>query len=225
MTTLKMNTQLKIFSLLIIFSFIAACSPQVSTVEPVPSITHTSSIKEAKPTSSDIPEPTGTQEPIITSEPLRLFLPEPLPFGIINSDIPFVYKRSYYSNTLWFGHTSQAPQGEILHTTDWVYALAAPFPTIIDDLSSEEFQDLWHGGWEWGEFSSLNVQFNQLSEDEFEQLRAELLSKLPFRVLYVPKTIAGLMKNSWGYPDETLVKIARLAGSTPNCLANTGRKG
>jgi len=207
MTSQKMNALLKVFSLLIIFSLAAACSPQVSTVEPVPSMIHTSSIEEAKPTSTDIPEPTGTQEPIITSEPLRLFLPEPLPSGIINSDIPFVYKRSYYSNTLWFGHTSQSPQGEILHTTDWVYALAAPFPTIIDDLSSEEFQDLWHGGWEWGEFSSLNVQFNQLSEDEFEQLRAELLSKLPFRVLYVPETIAGLMKNSWGYPDETLVKI------------------
>ena len=207
MPTLKNNAFLKVLSLLIIFSFIAACSAQVSTVEPLPSITHTSSIEEAKSTSTHIPEPTGTPEPTITPELLRLFLPEPLPSGIINSDIPIAYKRNYRSNTLWFGHESQAPQGEILHTTDWVYALVAPFPTIMDDLSSEDFQDLWFGGWEWDEFSSLNVQFNQLSEDEYEQLRAELLSELPFSRLYVPETIAGVMRNFWGYPDETLVKI------------------
>jgi len=208
MTALKNNAFLKVLSLLIIFSLAAACSLQVSTVEPLPSMTQTLSAEEAKPTSTDIPELTGTLEPTKTSEPLNLFLPEPIPSGIINSEFPITYKRSYQSNTLWFGHTSQAPQGEILHTTDWIYALAAPFPTIIDDLSSEDFQDLWFGGWDWQDFSSSsNISIATISEDEYERLRAELLSMLPFKVLYVPETIAGVMKNRWGYPDETLVKI------------------
>jgi len=207
MTALKNYAFFKALSLLIIFSLIAACSAQVSTTPPLPSMTQTSSIQESKPTSTDIPEPTGTPQPTNTSEPLRLFLPEPLPSGIINSELPFTYKRSYDSNTLWFGHESQAPQGEILHTTDWFYALAAPFPTIIDDLSSEDFQDLWFGGWDWQDFlSSSNISIATISEDEFEQLRAELLSKLPFRVLYVPETIAGGMRNMWGWPSGTLVK-------------------
>ena len=194
--------------LLIIIVLTTSCQPGVETTISSSIETQTSSVEILDPASIQTPEPIPTQQPTSTQPPLALFLPEPLPEGMIIDDIPATYKRTYHSNTLWFGPALQAPQGEILHTTNWVYALAAPFPTIIDDLSSEDFQDLWYGGWDWQDFLfSSNISIATLSEDEYEQLRAELLSELPFRVLYVPETIAGVMRNIWGYPDGTLVKI------------------
>jgi hypothetical protein len=176
------------------------------------------------PTSTHTTEPTQTQAPSATQDPLELFLPEPIPDGLINSHIPITHKRNYHSNTLWFGPAIQAPDGEILQTSNWVYALAAPFPTIIDDLSSKEFQDLWFGGWNWEDFlSSSNVQIATISEEEFQQLRSDLLEILPFKKLYVPETIAGIMRNMWGYPDGTLVKIVETRPGGPlggECLGD-----
>jgi len=194
--------------LLSLFVLTTACQPVIETSVPPPIESRTSSVEDIDPTLTQTPEPTLTQEPTPTQDPLEMFLPEPLPDGMINGDIPITYKRNYHSNTLWFGPASQAPQGEILHTSNWVYALAAPFPTIIDDLSSEEFQVLWFGGWDWEDFlSSSNIQIATISEEEFQQLRSELLDRLPFRNLYIPETIAGVMRNMLGHPDGTLVKI------------------
>jgi len=206
--TKKMYEHKLLLLLLILFVLTTACQPQVEPNAPQPLATQTLSIEVVDPTSTHTAEPTLTQAPSATQEPLELFLPEPLPNGMISSDIPITYKKSFHSNTLWFGPEIQAPQGEILHTSNWVYALVAPFPTIIDDLSSEEFQELWFGGWDWEDFlSSSNIQIATLSDEEFQQLRSDLLDRLPFRKLYVPETIAGVMRIMWGYPDGTLVKI------------------
>jgi poly-gamma-glutamate synthesis protein (capsule biosynthesis protein) len=204
----KMYEHKLLLLLLILFFLTTACQPQVETNPSQPLTTQTTPIGVVDPTATHTTEPTQTQAPSATQDPLELFLPEPIPDGLINSHIPITHKRNYHSNTLWFGPAIQAPDGEILQTSNWVYALAAPFPTIIDDLSSKEFQDLWFGGWNWEDFlSSSNVQIATISEEEFQQLRSDLLEILPFKKLYVPETIAGIMRNMWGYPDGTLVKI------------------
>ena len=204
--TKKMYEHKLLLLLLILFVLTTACQPQVETNPPLLSATQTSSVEDFDPTSTHTPGPTLTQELTPTQEPLSLFLPEPLPEGMIIDDFPTTVKRSYLSNTLWFGPALQAPQGEILHTSNWVYALAAPFPTILDDLSSEDFQDLWFGGWNFENFiSSTNIRIDVTSDEEFQQLRSDMLERLPFKKLYVPKTIAGVMQNLWGYPDGYLV--------------------
>jgi poly-gamma-glutamate synthesis protein (capsule biosynthesis protein) len=193
---------------LIIFGLTTACEPNVATNTPSTPKAQTPSVEVVKPTSTHTSKPTLTQAPSATQEPLALFLPEPLPDGMISGDIPNTYKKSFHSNTLWFGTEIQAPQGEILHTTNWVYALAAPFPTILDDLSTEDFQDLWFGGWNYKNFlSSTNLRIHLTSDEEFQQLRSDLLEILPFKKLYVPETIIGVMEALWGYPDGYLVKI------------------
>jgi len=131
----------------------------------------------------------GTTAPTITSttpsaavisEPLMLFLPEPLPIGILNNDLPITYKQSLSSNsTLWFGVLQSAPQGEVLHTSTWVYALVAPFPTLLDNITMDEFSKLW---------------FGQIDNPAISTTK-----------LYVPKAIAKTLESEWGYRDQSTV--------------------
>jgi poly-gamma-glutamate synthesis protein (capsule biosynthesis protein) len=204
----KMYEHKLLLLLLILFFLTTACQPQVETNPSQPLTTQTTPIGVVDPTSTHTTEPSQIQAPSATQEPLELFLPEPIPDGLINSHIPITHKRNYHPNTLWFGPAIQAPDGEILQTSNWVYALAAPFPTIIDDLSSEDFQDLWFGGWNYKNFySSTNIRIHLTSDEEFQQLRSDLLEILPFKKLYVPETIIGVMEALWGYPDGYLVEI------------------
>jgi poly-gamma-glutamate synthesis protein (capsule biosynthesis protein) len=81
---------------------------------------------------------------------------------------------------LWFGPADAASAGEVLGESTWVYALAAPFPTLVDDLSLSELQAYWLGKPE----GAL---------DEVAQL-------------YVPGTLVHALGERWGTPDETWVQ-------------------
>ena len=199
----KVYTHIFSIVLLTLFIFMTACQPQLETNAPPPLGTQTSSAEAVDPASTYTPEPTPTREVNATQEPLALFLLEPLPDGMINGNTPISNKINQNSNTLWFGPAIQAPQGEILHTSNWVYALAAPFPTVIDNLSMDQFQKIWHGEWL---TSSIETPINILSVDEFQQLRSELIDNRPFSKLYVPDAIVGVLEKIWGVPDANLIK-------------------
>jgi poly-gamma-glutamate synthesis protein (capsule biosynthesis protein) len=167
--------------LLTLLGLTTACMPQEPINAPVP--TEIALLPGGTPetTSTLLPEPTPISESTDTALPLTLFLAEFSPTGMITDFVPTAYKRSNESdNTLWFGPIQQAPQGDILQNATWVYALVAPFPTILDDISSEQFQQLW---------------FGQLNEPDFS-----------VNALYVPDTIAKILKEEWGVPDGTLLK-------------------
>lgn len=176
----KISIHKLLLLILLLFTFTSACQPGVETNAPLTSETQAPSIDPVEATSTHTPEPTLTLEPTATQDPLSLFLPVPIPKGLISSKISISYKRNSTSNTLWFGPAVQAPQGEILHTSNWIYALAAPFPTLIDNISENEFQQLWLG---------------QLDK-----------STLSLNMLYIPKAIIGILVDLWGEPDGTVVK-------------------
>jgi poly-gamma-glutamate synthesis protein (capsule biosynthesis protein) len=111
-----------------------------------------------------------------------VFLNEPPPEGMINNDIPLTTKQSYSSdNTLWFGAAGEAPEGEILQSSSWIYALAAPFPTILDDISMAALNLLWFGQ----------------PEANTPPITA---SKL-----YVPESIGQVLEREWGYRDQQTI--------------------
>lgn len=131
--------------------------------------------------STTTPAMTSTTVPAtIAPEPLMLFLPGSIPNGILNIDLPITHKQSLSSNsTLWFGVLQSAPQGEVLHTSTWVYALAAPFPTLLDNITMDEFSQLWFGRSENPAISATK--------------------------LYVSQAIAKTLESEWGYRDQSTV--------------------
>jgi poly-gamma-glutamate synthesis protein (capsule biosynthesis protein) len=81
---------------------------------------------------------------------------------------------------LWFGPEVDAPAGEILGTATWVYALAAPFPTLADEISLSDLQATWLGN------------------------RIGVLETVS--TLYVPEALAQVLADRWGNPDEDWVQ-------------------
>lgn len=75
-----------------------------------------------------------------------IFLSQSLP-GELTSEAHFGFAAisDDPESTYWFGPEFQAPDGEILYTSAWVYALAAPFPTLIDSISLDKLRDFWQG--------------------------------------------------------------------------------
>ncbi len=180
-----------ILVLLIVLGFAAGCTPENTST---PTEILPTAVTTSEPASTPTSEPTAasTTETTKTPQPLILFLDEPIPNGIINSDIPQTYQRSYFSdNTLWFGPSDLAPQGEVLHTTAWIYALAAPFNTIIDDITFEELQMFWRGVVDNPDIST--------------------------RSLYIPETIKGPLEYLWGIRDGSIVKAVETIPD-PNTL-------
>ncbi len=106
-----------------------------------------------------------------------LYIAEPLPQGILSTqDLSNITLSDSPQASLWFGLAEDAPAGEILHTSEWVYALAAPFPTLRDDVSSADLQSLWQG--------SPASDFTSPSR------------------LYVPDELAASLSAAWGAPSD-----------------------
>lgn len=78
-------------------------------------------------------------------------MPSPTPMLYISPSVPSVLRAEASG---WNVLATDDPQsaGITLDLTEieegsslWVYALVAPFPTITDDISSQELLDFWHG--------------------------------------------------------------------------------
>lgn len=126
--------------LLLMTTLMSACTGQPTAIAPVDA--------ETNPVADDTLAATSTPIPIPTAlpDPLTLFLADPLPAdifirenlaGTLISDDPYT--------SFWFGMAEKAPKDEVLQTTTWVYALAAPFPTLTDDVTLAALNAFWQG--------------------------------------------------------------------------------
>jgi hypothetical protein len=137
----------------------------------------------ALPTTEIAPSPTASPSPTPspTPEPLTLFLSGSLPPGlIVQEDLPISLLSDDPGAALWFGIEHNAPDGEVLQTSTWVYALAAPFPTLVDDAPLGDLQAYWQGN------------------------PAGALEAVPR--LLIPDALVQLLSVSWGSPDPDRVQ-------------------
>jgi len=130
-------------------------------------------------TASGLMTPTPTAMP--TPEPVTLFMGDTVPMEILAWDrLPGIQRSDSHSAALWLGPAVDAPAGDVLSESSWVYALAAPFPTLVDDITISDLHAYWLGNPE-GDLSSIPR-------------------------LYVPEALVSALSGSWGAPAPALVK-------------------
>ena len=56
-----------------------------------------------------------------------------------------------------------------MHVSPWTYALVAPFPTLIDDVASQELLAAWSGG-DFGPFVGIPLLMEQSTLATFTRL-------------------------------------------------------
>ena len=126
------NTLLRKLSLLFLTLILAACAVGPSTQSAQPT--------QANPT---MEETSATSTPV---EPATLYLAEGLPEGLIQTEILSAFSLvNTPSADLWLGLAEDAPSGEFLAQSTWVYALAAPFPTLTDSVGLSDIKAYWQG--------------------------------------------------------------------------------
>ena len=149
-------------SLILVLSLIlAACAagPVTQTSQP--------------PTTNPTPAETATFT--ATSEPATLFLVDGLPEGLIQTDsLSVVSPVNTLPADLWLGLADEAPSGEALQQSTWVYALAAPFPTLIDSVTLSDLKAYWQG--------ELSLALSDV------------------QALYLPEAVDAVWQSQWGEP-------------------------
>ena len=136
--TLGHNLGNIVFLLLIIAMITAGCSEASPTTVPTN--------LPLQPITSTTEEPTRTPNPTATPTPLSLYLDKALPRDIFSEALPVEMSvLDEPTATLWFGPAEKAPVGEIIYTASRVYALSAPFPTLLDDVPLNDLHVFWRG--------------------------------------------------------------------------------
>lgn len=117
--------------LIIVCVFISACAPRAKVVPTIPPATSTAQIN--KP-----PIAVVTVTPSLTGVHIGEAVPSFLREQAAAWEIP---ANSYLS----FDVSTSPFTGEETHL-QWVYALVAPFPTILDGVTSDELKSAWRDG-------------------------------------------------------------------------------
>jgi len=174
------NTIRFITGLMIILFLLTSCLGQAETL-PSHSSTVTPATEPAGETGTEAPAKTPSMTN--TPPPPSLFLSDELPEGIVDRTAlaPFPLSDDP-GTTLWFGPTAEAPVGEELQSSLWVYALAAPFPTLTDAVTLSDLQTFWQGNPE-GALASV-------------------------KTLYIPETVASNWQGRWGEPAIPTIVIS-----------------
>lgn len=158
---------------MVLLILISAC-----TVEPALEV-HPPDPTPLLPTLGILPTPTPTATP----QPLTLYLADGLPPGMISLEaLGEVSLSDDPGAVLWFGPGADVPDDvEILLTATQVYALAAPFPTLMDDVPLSDLQAYWLGEPQ-GALAAVTA-------------------------LYVPDALLQTLTQRWGNPDPARVHV------------------
>ncbi len=131
-------------------------------------------------TATFTPTITPTTKPTATPTPPVLFIDPSVPVDILDvSALNDIHISHNPDSPLWFGPASIAPDGEIIHSSTIVFGLAAPFPTIRDNISLSSLINLWLG--------------------------VEGLAQVS--TLYVIEDFARVLSLDWGEPDPAFTEV------------------
>ncbi len=163
--------------------FLAACGatpipqdlPPTRTTAPSPTLTTT-----------PLTAPTETFTPTASPSPIpqsaALFIADPVPQGLMDLEsLPLEETSEIAAADLWLGSGAGPAAEETLAVASWTYVLAAPFPTLIDEVSEESLAAFWRG-----------TPQNELAE---------------LKTLYVSPAIAAALDELWGAYSSLTVKI------------------
>lgn len=163
-------------NLLLITWLMIACSVQPTAVIQPPPKASPSATPRVTPTNTATAMPTTTPTP----ETPALFLTNPHPPDLIDMEALGGIQLSDDPNApLWFGLADVRPEGEIIHTANWIYALAAPFPTLTDEITLSDLKSLWKG---------------------------KLPSESSINRLYIPKIFLHNWQTHWGKPADSTIR-------------------
>jgi len=144
-------------SIFILIYLLSACAPQ----------------NEAAQATQILVEPSATPEKLTYSVWLAPYLPEQireqftLPAGVTLAD-------AQEEAHIWMD------VGGDLAVSQWVYALAAPFPTVTDSVTSQQVQKIWQG---------------------------EVQEGFPLQTLLVDGNTKAIFEKLWGVPSSTTVHL------------------
>lgn len=135
--------------LVVLFSSAAGCAGQIqslptSAASETPKVFANPTATQEPPLPTPSPAPTATQTP---PGPLRVWLPNYLPNAFrqaldLGSSILPAQTQAAANLRIEIQPPNQQPNS---HSTAWVYALAAPFPTVIDEISLSDLKMTWRG--------------------------------------------------------------------------------
>lgn len=168
------NNSLSLVGLLILLPLILSACAGVDPTSVASTPAPTSAIEE----SSVSPAPTEG-----TAAPVSIYLAASIPDGSVIQDSPA--NLTFVTDPeadLWFGPATEAPAGEVLLSSTWVYALAAPFPTLVDGVTLADIQAYWSG-----------------------DTVTDLLT-VPY--LKLPSAVAAFWQAKWGEPDTSRILIS-----------------
>lgn len=128
--------------ILLLSLLLSACGEEQAFIAASSSPTPTSALPEPTPT---LVSPTATSTPVVTPTEISdigLWMSPALPLDFVEQitlpmEILVANEENSADYVLKIGKESPLSY--------WVYALAAPFPTIIDDLSASDLIGLWKG--------------------------------------------------------------------------------
>lgn len=122
---------------------VVSCGQAAPSVIPTlkNSPTTTSAVTKSTIIPTNTTQPTPSLAP--TSKPVLVWLPDYLPDKMRNG-ITLPDGFEYVKNNDEADITLEVNR-EVNTTSQWVYALVAPFPTILDGVTSEELRNAWDG--------------------------------------------------------------------------------
>jgi len=211
-----MNNKIIRTSALLLFalSILSACAKQPSLGMPLnPGTKHTTTAPVV-PQQTDVPTPTKTPTPV------TLYPAYPIPDNLLPDQfLEKVIISDSDQASFWFDSALEEAGGSIMHTVDWVYALAAPFPTLPDDVTLAELRSFWRGI-PMGGFANVSKLYVPEAIVAVLDHRWQPFDPTTVEVLEgVPSNAELWSENAWGFiPFEELnpmLKVIRVDGSSP----------
>ncbi len=144
----KPGRHYKLTLIILLGTLLTGCSTPTPQIEPAPHPTATAVSEVEEPAPDLTPDTTPDTGPTLnaTDTPFILFLDETVPEDLFTQVLPAnITIADSLPASAWLGPAENAPEGEITFTATRVYALVAPFPTLMDDVSLRALRVLWRG--------------------------------------------------------------------------------
>ncbi len=124
-----------VISILLMIIFSSACGPRQASLvpQPEPSLT---------PTEPPLPTASATSAPTATATPEPIYLR-------VDADLPAAFEQSLKLEGTDFQRVSSGKTSAVLDygrgnpISTWIYALAAPFPTVTNTIPAKTFLGFW----------------------------------------------------------------------------------
>lgn len=147
-TTMHCTTAIPFSLLITLCMLLSACAEVITPFMPPAALSPQTELRSI----SSIITPEATQDPtsqIVETEPVLLWFEPEVPSDMwMLEELPagMIWSENEVSNAVILGLSERMlPSKQVLAEVEWIYALAAPFFTIQDEVTAEDLQAFWQG--------------------------------------------------------------------------------